>query len=132
MSLVEDLKLQNNIIFTGYRKNVVDYFNAMDVVLHSSVLPEPFGRVLIEAMALRKPLVGARGGAVPEIIEHEVTGLICEPGNIEQYADAIVKMLADKDYAACMGKKGYERLLAEFHVDRNVEKTQSLYESLFG
>jgi glycosyltransferase involved in cell wall biosynthesis len=130
-NLVSELKLEGNIIFTGYRKNLADYFNAMDIVLHASVLPEPFGRVLIEAMALKKPLIGARGGAIPEIIEHEVTGLMCEPGNVEEYANAIERLLADNESAREMGRKAYERLQKEFHIKRNVEKTEQLYEQIF-
>ena len=68
--LTESHKISDRVVFTGYTSDVPDYMNALDVVLHTSVDPEPFGRVLIEAMSLRKPLIGAAAGAVLKIIDN--------------------------------------------------------------
>jgi glycosyltransferase involved in cell wall biosynthesis len=124
------LGLEENIIFTGYQQNVADYMNAMDVVIHASVEPEPFGRVLLEAMALSKPLVGSRSGAVPEIIEDGKTGLTFKVGDPEELADCIHKLLSDRTAAARMGQAGRARLEREFHIRRNVESTEALYKDL--
>ena len=69
------------MIITGYRNDVADYVNALQILVHASILPEPFGRVLLEGMALRKPLVASDGGAVPEIVVDGVTGLLFRPGD---------------------------------------------------
>jgi glycosyltransferase involved in cell wall biosynthesis len=128
--MVTDNGLTENIIFTGYQRNVADYVNIMDVVIHASVLPEPFGRVLIEAMALSKPLVGSRSGAVPEIIEDGVTGLMFKPGSVEELAAKIHEMLDNRDRAAQMGKAGLQRLNEKFHIKANIAQTQEVYEKL--
>ncbi|MES9909074.1 MAG: glycosyltransferase family 4 protein, partial [Candidatus Thiodiazotropha sp.] len=115
---------------TGYIKNVSDYLNTLQIVLHTSIEPEPFGRVLIEAMSLSKPLVAAGDGAVPEIVVNEKTGLIFKPGDHECLAELVIKLLQHKQYAENLGKEGYKRLLEYFHINVNIEKTQLLYDKI--
>ena len=129
--LIEKASLKEHIIFTGYQSNVADFINIFDVMIHASVLPEPFGRVLVEGMALEKPLVGARGGAVPEIVVDNETGLMFEPGNHEDLAEKLIQLLEAPEKAKQMGLKGKQRLIDEFHIDRNVERTEELYRTLF-
>ncbi|MEW8230938.1 MAG: glycosyltransferase family 4 protein [Candidatus Thiodiazotropha endolucinida] len=128
--LIRELDLESNIIFTGYINNVSDYLNILQIVLHTSIEPEPFGRVLIEAMSLSKPLVAAADGAVPEIVVNEKTGLTFTPGDHECLAELVIKLLQDKQYAENLGKEGYKRLLDYFHINVNVEKTQLLYDKI--
>lgn len=130
-ALVRDLKVEANIIFTGYQANVADYMNAMDIVIHASITPEPFGRVLLEAMALKKPLVGANAGAVPEIIQHGETGFLSAPGDDQDLARNVAELLQDPGQAQAMGEKGYQRLVHEFGIKTNVLGTQTLYERIF-
>jgi glycosyltransferase involved in cell wall biosynthesis len=129
--LIQELGLESNIIFTGYTTNVPDYLNILKVILHTSIHPEPFGRVLIEAMSLSKPIVAANDGAIPEIIEDGVSGLTFRPGDHDHLADRVLTLLADIDYAEKLGRNGYVRLLDNFHIDKNIEKTQILYEEIF-
>jgi glycosyltransferase involved in cell wall biosynthesis len=128
--LIRDLKLEKNIIFTGYQANVPDFVNVMDVVLHSSVAPEPFGRVVIEAMALCKPIIGTRAGAIPEIILENETGLTYPPDKADDLANAMLLLLQNKELAINMGKRGYDRLVNHFHIKKNIYATQDLYTSL--
>jgi glycosyltransferase involved in cell wall biosynthesis len=129
-SIIKDLGLESNIIFTGYIKNVSDYLNILQIVLHTSIEPEPFGRVLIEAMSLSKPLIAANDGAIPEIIEHEKSGLTFTPGDHENLAELVIKLMQNKQFAESLGKEGYQRLLDNFHINVNVEKTQLLYDKI--
>lgn len=129
--LVAEHKLESNIIFSGYQSNVADYVNLMDIVIHASVDPEPFGRVLIEAMALEKPLIGARAGAVPEIIVEGETGLTFTPDNASELASCAMQLLEDPDKGIQMGKLGYQRLVDSFHIRSNIVHTTDLYETLF-
>lgn len=130
-TLVSELGVEANIIFTGYQANSVDYMNAMDVVIHASITPEPFGRVLLEAMALKKPLVGANAGAVPEIIRHGETGMLSTPGDDQMLARYVEELLQNPARAHAMGEKGYLRLIQEFGIQSNVLGTQALYERIF-
>ena len=129
---IAELGLERHVIITGYRSNVADYVNALEIQVHSSTLPEPFGRVLLEAMALRKPLVASRGGAVPEIVDEGVTGLMFTPSDHADLARGLQELLIAPERARAMGEAGYRRLVERFGIDRNVAETQKLYESLLG
>jgi glycosyltransferase involved in cell wall biosynthesis len=128
--LVSELGLAGRVILTGYRSNVPDYVNALDVLIHASTESEPFGRVVLEGMALRKPVVGARGGGVPEIIENGVTGLLYTPGSDTELSDCLAHLLGNEELRRAMGDAGYVRLISEFSIKRNVLMTQQLYDSL--
>lgn len=129
-SLVDNLQLREHVIFTGYQANVAPYIAMSDMVVHASILPEPFGRVILEAMALRRPIVASRAGAIPEIVEHGVSGLTFTPGDSVALAESILRLAQDKAEASAMGQRGYERLMAKFHIRANLVATQGLYERL--
>ncbi|MCU7874362.1 MAG: glycosyltransferase family 4 protein [Candidatus Thiodiazotropha sp. (ex Lucinoma borealis)] len=130
-TIINKLGLDNKIIFTGYIKNIADYLNILQIVLHTSIEPEPFGRVLIEAMSLSKPLIAAKDGAIPEIIENEKSGLMFNPGDHEHLAQSVIRLIKDRTFAENMGQAGYKRLMDHFHIKVNVEKTQNLYTEIF-
>ena len=76
------------------------------------MLPEPFGRVLLEAMALRKPVVGSRGGGVTEIVKEGETGLTFAPGHSAELAAHVIDLLEYPERATAFGEAGYRRLVA--------------------
>ena len=78
-AMVREHGLEANVIFCGYQKFPADFVNVMDVVIHASIEPEPFGMVVLEAMGMRKPLIGSRAGGVPEMVVEGVTGYTYPP-----------------------------------------------------
>ena len=128
--LVNELGLQARVLFLGFHDNVIDYMAMSDIVVHASVLPEPFGRVALEAMACRKPIIGSAAGGIPEIIEDGVTGLTFPPGDADRLAAALIWMLDQPGAAAAMGERGYQRLVEHFPISANVRATQQLYERI--
>lgn len=131
-SIAADLGISDRIRITGYRKDVADFVAALDIQVHASIAPEPFGRVLLEAMAFSKPLVASGGGAVPEIVADGETGLLFEPGVPEDLARCLRRLLDDPELAARMGRAGYSRLQTRFSLTANVHQTEALYASLLG
>ena len=128
--LVASLGLTEHIVFTGFQRHVADFMRMADVVVHASVLPEPFGRVILEAMACRKPVIGSRAGAITEIVEEGQTGLTFSPGDADALAAALEGLLADPARARRFGDRGYERLVSHFHIAQNVQATERVYERL--
>lgn len=128
--LARELGVYANLRFTGYTDKVANHMNVMEVVVHTSVEPEPFGRVLIEAMALGKPLVAARGGAVTEIVEEHVTGLTFPPGDADALAEAVARLLEETGLAEVMGARGRARLVEHFDIRSNVRMTEALYDDV--
>lgn len=125
--LIHESTLDANVIFTGFTNDVAGYMGGLDIVLHTSIDPEPFGRVLLEAMALKKPSIGAAGGAVPEIVLHGETGLTFRPKDHADLAKAVTELLDDPGKAARMAEAGHKRLVECFHISKNVEYTERLY-----
>lgn len=123
--------LEQNIIFTGFQEHVADFMNVMDVVIHSSIDPEPFGIVNLEAMALKKPVVSTNIGAPPEVIVDGKTGLLVTPRDPEELATAVIDLLSDRNMRSRMGKAGYERLCEKFTLSINVQQTEALYNKIF-
>ena len=123
-----ELGIVDNVVFAGFQKNAIDYMRLMDVVVHTSTDPEPFGIVVLEAMSLAKPLVATTIGGPAEIVINGVTGLLVEPGRPEELARAVTTLLSDRERAAEMGRRGLERLRDQFTLEKNVAATLAVYE----
>ncbi len=130
LALQQDLRLTERVMFFDHRSNVPAMMSALDVLVLASTSPEPFGRVLIEAMAASKPVVATRAGATPEIIEDGEQGLLVAPGNPSALADAVIRILADRGLADSMGRKGRLRVQERFHVRQYVDGVQAIYREL--
>jgi glycosyltransferase involved in cell wall biosynthesis len=116
LALAEELGVAGRVAFAGFRERAA-LFNHSALAVHASILPEPFGRTIVEAMAAGLPVVGARAGAVPEIIENGVTGRLFEAGNPEALADALASLLADPQRARAMGAAGRARAAERYSVE---------------
>jgi glycosyltransferase involved in cell wall biosynthesis len=122
--------LENAIDFTGHRDDVPQLIAEMDLLVHASITGEPFGQVIIEAMAAAKPVVATNGGGVPEIVLDGVTGLLVPMGDPIAMADAITRFLSDPGFRQYAGQLGRERLLNHFTIDHTVEKIHRVYEAI--
>jgi len=128
-ALVDELNLRPKIVFAGFCDDVAGIFAALDVVVLCSE-NEPFGRVLIEAMAAATPVVATCGGGVPEIVVEGETGYMMAVGDVEGIACAVEKLLADPVRARAMGAAGLKRAHAFFSVETHVAKVEELYGQL--
>jgi glycosyltransferase involved in cell wall biosynthesis len=86
---VARLGLEGHVKFLGFQNNIPELMASCDLVAHTSTAPEPFGRVIIEAMLCRTPIVAAAAGGALELVEDRVTGWLTQPGNSEQLAQVI-------------------------------------------
>jgi len=125
--IVERLQLQDHVMFTGFRKDIPEILAASDVVVHSATSPEPFGRIVVEALAAGRPTVATAAGGVPEIVEHEKTGLLVPPGDAERMAEAIEALLRDPDAAARMGSAARRDVAVRFARGRFSRAIQHIY-----
>ena len=125
----ERLGISDRVHFLGWREDAVAVINALDVLVSASE-EEPFGRVVIEAMACGKPVISFRCGGPVEIVRHNETGLLVEPYDTEAMAEAMAGLLADRDRAAEMGRAGREIARREFSADAHVANIEALYERL--
>lgn len=113
---VEAAGLADRIRFLGFRSDIPALMQAMDIIVHSSIAPEPFGRVVVEAMLAGRPVVASAAGGVLEILEHGKTGILYEPGNAEALAEALRALIADPHHAATIAATGHARARSIFTV----------------
>lgn len=128
---IRDHGIEQNVIFAGFQRNPIDYMNLMDVVVHTSVLPEPFGIVTLEAMYCSKPLISTTIGGPAEVVINGETGVLIDPGKPELLAAAISGLLKDAPRAAEMGRRGHARLMSDFTLEKNVRATTAVYDEIF-
>jgi glycosyltransferase involved in cell wall biosynthesis len=127
----ERLGMSHHVHFTGWMEDIRETLALADVF----VLPshgEHFGRVLIEAMAMEKPVVATEAGGVPEIVKQGETGWLVEPGQPDRLAEAIGSLLADRAQAIQFGESGRRVAEDRFSLHRHAQQVQSLYHELMG
>jgi glycosyltransferase involved in cell wall biosynthesis len=97
--LPAELGIADRVHFSGHQDDVFPWYDALDVAVHASTA-EPFGRVLVEAMALGKPLVAATDGGALEIVEDGRSGLVVKPHDANGIAEAVLRIGNDPELAA--------------------------------
>ena len=132
LQLVEELGLSDKVVFTGFRSDLPRLLRGLDLLVHSSVDPEPFGRVIIEGMAAGVPVIGMDAGAVPEIIEDGVSGVLVPPGDVEALANTVCSLLASPDRSRRLAQEARRRVEERFTVEQYVAGVQRVYEGLVG
>jgi glycosyltransferase involved in cell wall biosynthesis len=115
MRLVEKLCLTENVIFTGFVKDIHPFLAVMDVFVLAT-LYEGFGIAFAEAMAMSKPVVGTYVGGVPEVVEDGLTGFLVPPRDSQKLADRVLELLSDKALREKMGNAGYKRVSEHFNI----------------
>lgn len=130
-ALAADPKLSpERIGFTGYTDRPAAALRALDIVIHASTQPEPFGRVVAEAMACGRALIASRAGGVPEIINEDVDALAHEPGNVADLAAKLEILALDPSLRERLGHAGYTAAHERFDRTRLGTELMSLYESI--
>jgi len=128
-SLVRELGLEAHAILAGFRTDVPDLMQALDLFVHPA-RAEAFGLVILEAMANRRAVVGSASGAVPEIVRHEDTGVLFPPGDAGALAQAIVRLLRSREARERMGGRGAEIFRRAYSLTREAEAHEGLYREL--
>ena len=129
-ALCSSLGLTDKVIFTGHLSDMSSVYASADGVVHTAKRPEPFGRVLIEAMAASLPVVATNMGGPAEIVIDRETGLLVPPGDVEALAEALQRLLADAALRQRLGQAARQRVAAQFDVRMQVEKLEMLYTSI--
>ncbi len=117
------------ITITGFKDDVWTVWDACDIAVVPSTEPEPFGMVAVEAMAAGRPVVAARHGGLTDIVEHDVTGLLFEPGDAAALAASIRTLAASKEKRMSFGLAGLERVREKFSMRVFISSFNTLYDS---
>jgi len=125
--LVKEKRLTNEAIFLGFRSDVPEIIASLDIFVLAS-LTEPFGKVVVEAMAMKKPVVATRVGGVPEIIEHSKSGILIPPGDATTLAEAIIKVAKDENRARRIGVEGRRTVMRKFNLGSFLQRFERVFD----
>lgn len=126
---ISELDLKDHVIMTGYQPKPQHHLALMDIYLLSS-LSEGTSMTLLEAMSISKPCVVTDAGGNPEIIEHQINGLVTPNGDADAFADGIISIAKDHTLIEHMGKESLKRFVQLFSAHAMVEKFQMLYQEI--
>jgi glycosyltransferase involved in cell wall biosynthesis len=127
---VEELQLGERVVFAGFQQDVRPWLAAMDVVVLPATAKEGFGRVLVEAGAMEKPVVTSQMGGVVEVVADGKSGLVVPTGSVDGLADALARLIANPALRARMGQMGRRRAVELFSVERMVSDVERVYAKL--
>lgn len=130
-ALSKTLELEDSVTFTGIRQDVPALLAASRLFVMPSMW-EGLGLVFLEAMAFSLPVVANNVSAIPEIVKHNETGLLVEPGDSDALADALKTVLCDDALAEEYGRAGRARLEQCFSIDTMIDETERLYFDAIG
>lgn len=122
-------RLSEHVLWLGERSDVGELVRALDVLLLPSH-EEPFGRALLEAMALEVPVLATSVGGSRELVRDGEDGYVLDPHDARAWSRATAKILADPALGARMGASGRARIVESFGVAQHVEATLAIYERL--
>jgi glycosyltransferase involved in cell wall biosynthesis len=129
-ALAHSLGVQDQVVFTGELTDPRPAYAAMDIFVLPSAQPEPFGGVVMEAMAYQLPVIGTALGGTIDQIEEGKTGFLVPPSNPDVLALKIKTLLHLKSLRNSMGHAGRQRVQTHFSMDAFFQKLTALYESI--
>jgi len=124
---LKQLNLGASVQLLGFRKDIPALMRACDVFVLPS-LAEPFGLVILEAMALGKPVIATRDGGPPEIVADQATGILVPPRDPAALAGAIGQLVGNPAQGDAMGQAGLARYQSHFTVDRMAREILAIYQ----
>ncbi len=121
-----ELGIEENVKFFGFVNNIGDYLAATDIFVFPS-FQEGFPNSVLEAMACGIPVISTKIGGVVDVIRDGENGLLVEPGNVNQLADALKKLISDAEYASTLGKNALKTVRENYDINVIANKYVKLY-----
>ena len=132
VELISSAGLGDVTTLTGDTHDPASVFAALDIVVVPSIQPEPFGCVVIEAMAAGTPVIGSRCGGIAEQIVDGESGLLFCPGDAEDLAEALHRMLIDPELREHAATEGRRRVRNKFALESTYRTMAALFDNVAG
>lgn len=131
IGLIQRYRLNKRVKFVGGFREMPVAYSVADIVISSSIKPETFGRIAVEAQAMEKPIIASNIGGSKETIKNSVSGILYKFDDPRELAKVLNSMIQNgKEAMQQMGLQGRDNVLAKFNVDKMCEKTFSEYKKL--
>ena len=127
---ITNLGIAEHVQFLPWQDHMGPVYDAADIVMQPSIQPESFGYVALEGMAAGKPVIASRIGGLPDVVVHNETGFLVEPGNSDALAQALEQIVRDEPLAKRFGMNGNERARRLFNMQHNAGRIQEIYDRI--
>jgi glycosyltransferase involved in cell wall biosynthesis len=124
---VADAGLDANVRLIGFREDVPACLAAMDVVVLPSIKSDGVPQVIIQALAMRKPVIASAVGGIPEVIQHQRTGALVPPHDAQALVDAVLQVLREPQSAAEWGQAGGRLVEVHYTLEHMIDRTAAVY-----
>ena len=125
--LAAKLGIQNHVVFCGVQQDVFPYLAYLDIFVLSSIYREGLPCTIIEAMAMRKPIVASNLHGIPEAVQDNVNGLLFHPGDSSAMANALLRLARDPETSRTFGKMGKKIYLEKFTFEQMMKRLEEIY-----
>jgi glycosyltransferase involved in cell wall biosynthesis len=119
--------VQDKVHIVGFREDIPVCLAAMDVVVLPSIRSDGVPQVVLQALAMRKPVVASAVGGIPEVIQHQRTGVLVSPNDAQALAEAVLQVLCDPQAAAAWGQAGGQLIDAHYGLEQTIDRTAAVY-----
>ncbi len=124
------LDLAERVTFLGFRRDIPALMKCMDVIVHTSIVAEPLGRVILEGMLARKPVIATRAGGAAEIVQDRENGLLVTPGSVTELFNAIKLLLTDGEFSQGLALAGRRRAELDYSLEIMADRVKRLLQEL--
>ena len=123
---VVELGLENRVRFLGFRHNIPQLMTACNLIAHTSIAPEPFGRVIVEAMLCGKTVIASKAGGATELVENGKNGLLVTPGNAEELAYIVTDCYHNQESIKVIGNQAKTIASQNFNIKQTNQQIHQL------
>lgn len=127
---IQDAQLQGKFYLPGFRRDFVSLLKEVDIFILTS-LTEGLPNVILEAYALRRPVIATKVGGTPEIVVDGVTGFLVNPEDKKKMAEHILLLAKNNDLRVKMGENGYQHVKEHFNYETQTKKFEDLYLDMY-
>jgi glycosyltransferase involved in cell wall biosynthesis len=125
--LTSVLQIADNVEFIGFQENIAEVYRWLDIVVHASTQPEPFGLAIIEAMACAKPTIVSQAGGAAELFTHNYDAVGVQPGDRAALASAIQHLIDNPALRKSLSENARSTVLKRFSHERLGEQILAAY-----
>ena len=126
-NITERSEVGNRLRFLGFRDDVPELLRIMNVFIHASIKPEPFGMVLLEAMLYKVPVIATNLGGPIEILEKGHYGILVPPCDVDAIVDGVEKYLSNSTFREEVIEKAQKRVIEAFDQRKTIEMVEDLF-----
>jgi glycosyltransferase involved in cell wall biosynthesis len=131
-ALHQGLAARESIILAGYRADAAEILGCVDVAVVPSLWQEAFGLAALEPLSWGVPVVASRVGGIPEVVDDGRSGYLVDPGNVDELAEAMERLLVNEKLGREYGDEGRKRALRDFSRSGQVDVLERLFRDLMG